>query len=153
MSEEIAALVISVLALIASIWSVVESRRASNKGIALQERLLRLESGKELERRIAGLQAQVVAFIDIRDGRDRLYFRNEGLATAQEIEVLIDGLPMTKQQLVVRADSQPTTLGPSAEASVGLLQYDGRPAALRVAVHWTDDTGERGHWESDLSLH
>jgi hypothetical protein len=153
MNEETWALVISGLALLASVWSVVESRRASGKSVALQERMLRLESGRELERRISGLKAQLVAFIADSGGRARLFFRNQGPATAHGIEILVDGRPLSQHQLVTRPDRDLATLGPSAEASVGLLQYDGRPDTLRVTLEWADESGQRGHWESDLSLH
>jgi hypothetical protein len=153
MKQETWALVISGLALLASIWSVVESHRSSNRNVSLQERMLRLESGRELERRISGLKAQLVAFIVHGDGRERLYFRNQGPAAAQDIEILVDERPLKEHPLVMRPDRDLVTLGASAEASVGLLRYDGRPDRLRVALHWADESGDRGHWESDLSLH
>jgi hypothetical protein len=115
--------------------------------------MLRLESGRELERRISGLKAQLVAFIANGDGRERLYFRNQGSAAAREFEALVDERPLKEHPLVMRPDRELVTLGPSAEASVGLLRYDGRPDSIRVALRWADESGDRGHWESDLSLH
>jgi hypothetical protein len=150
MSRETLALVISGLALLASIWSVVETRRASNRDLKLQERMLRLESGRELERRIAGLKAQLVAFVDV--SGNRLYLRNHGQATAQNIEVMLDGLPLGEHQLATRSERYPDTLGAAAEAGVRLLRYDGRQDTIRVALTWRDESGERGQWESDLSL-
>jgi hypothetical protein len=153
MKQETWALLISGFALLASIWSVIESRRSSNKNVSLQQQMLRLESGRELERRIAGLKAQLVAFVAKSDGRERLYFRNQGSASAREIEVLVDEQPLMGHPLVMRSDRDLLTLGPSAEVSFGLLKYDGRPDSIRVALHWADESGDRSHWESDLSLH
>jgi hypothetical protein len=82
-----------------------------------------------------------------------LYFRNQGAAAAREIEVLVDERPLKEHPLVMRSDRDLLTLGPSAEASFGLIRYDGRPDSIRVAMQWADESGDRGHWESDLSLH
>ncbi len=79
---------ISIVAVVASVFAIIASSRASSRSNDLQERLLRLENTRERDRRIAAQRANVVAFMTGLVSNQRLFFRNEGEGTARGIEAI-----------------------------------------------------------------
>jgi hypothetical protein len=143
---------ISVVAVMASVFAIIASNRASSRSNDLQERLFRLENARERDRRMTAQRANVVAFVSGSVSNQRLFFRNEGEGTARRIKVSVDGQSLEAYRFVIASDRPITTLGPKAEASVLVANELGGPDGVHVKVTWEDATEIEGRWESDLSL-
>lgn len=143
---------ISIVAVVASVFAIIASSRASARSNDLQERLLRLENTRERDRRTAVKRANVVAFMTGSVNNQRLFFRNEGEGTARGIEVRVDGQTLEDYAYIIAPDRPITTLGPKAEASVIVANQFGAPDGIHVTVTWEDASELAGRWESDLSF-
>ena len=117
---------ISVIALAISTWSIVEARRAANRSSRTQEQMLRLETGRERDRRLSVQKAQVLAFITTGETDKRLCVRNEGQAPARRVTILVDGQSLEDHELTFPPERPISTLGPRAEAVVILSPPHGQ---------------------------
>ena len=143
---------ISAVALVISAWSIIESRRAATKSNQTQAQMLRLETGRERDRRLSAKQAHVVAFVTGGSTDKRLFIRSQGHATARNVTVLLDGQSLEDHDLTLPPERPISVLGPDAEAAIVLAPHMGSQDGLHVTVTWDDESDERGQWESDLSL-
>lgn len=143
---------ISIVAVVASVFAIIASSRASARGNDLQERLLRLENTRERDRLTAVKRANVVAFMTGSARNRRLCFRNEGEGTARGIEVRVDGQTLEDYAYIIAPGRPITTLGPKAEASVIVANDLGSPDGVNVTVTWQDASDLAGRWESDLTF-
>ena len=144
--------VVAALALGVSIWSVVTTRRMTERQTELQERLLALETARDEARARQTQCASVRAGIQ-KTGRDwRLIVLNEGQATARNLKVELDDGPLLAHRLVPRGQEEVTKLGPGASARYLLAPTMGSPMTVDARVTWDDDSGAGRSWESQLSL-
>ncbi len=143
---------ISIVAVVASVFAIIASSRASARSNDLQERLLRLENTRERDRLTAIKRANVVAFMTGSAGNQRLFFRNEGEGTARGIEIRVDEETLEDYPYIIAPDRPITTLGPKAEASVIATNEFGGPDGIHVSITWVDASELPGRWESDLSF-
>jgi hypothetical protein len=119
--------VVGVLALGVSIWSVVSSRRTANRQAELQQRLLALEIGREEDRVRQAKSAKVRAAIQKTDRDWRLLVMNEGEVTARNVKLELDGGPLLAHTLVPRGQDEVTKLGPGASpVTCSLRQWGDR---------------------------
>jgi hypothetical protein len=126
---------------------------AASENVRLQERLLHLEEARERDRRATMSRAGVTASIEDRGRADyRLVVRNQGEATAREIRVTIDGVPVLEHPLVPRGVKEVRTLASGVEAPYLLAFSHGRSPILDVRIEWIDDSGVPGRWASELKL-
>ena len=81
-----------------------------------------------------------------------LVIANGGSASARNIQVTIDGLPLAEQRLFRSPERPVSVIGPGASAEIGIITYDGMPELWHVLLEWAGDDGVGGRWESDLSF-
>jgi type II secretory pathway pseudopilin PulG len=145
--------IVGVLALGVSIWSVMSSRKTANVQAELQQRLLALEISREQTRARQAQSAQVRAAIKKTGARDwRLFVVNEGAVTARNVKVELDGAPLLTHTLVPRGQDELTKLGPGASVRYLLAPAMQKPMSVEARITWDDDSGETRFWESQLNL-
>lgn len=144
--------IVGVLALGVSVWAIVESKGATRKTVLLGERMLHIERVRERDRHAEARRAKVVAFMDGPSNERKLFIKNEGVATAREISIRIDGVPPSNHQSLLDAGPPSGVLGPRAQFGMRLLCVANSPRSLGVVVVWEDESGAPGRWASDLSF-
>lgn len=146
------ALVISISALIVSIWAILSARSTGARQSVLQEQMLRLEAGRERDRRLEQQSAKLVARINRNGDRLELVVANRGVREARAIETYIDDEHVTDSTLVPQGVSPVSHLGPDAEGSFLLAAHMGSPPVILVRLEWEDDSGIPGRWSSQLNI-
>ena len=86
--------IISVGNFLRSLWSAIHSYRSGRRQSEWQERLLCLEEAEEQRRSIALQSAKLRAALGRNTTVPELLVTNEGEATAQDISITIDGIPI-----------------------------------------------------------
>jgi hypothetical protein len=139
---------IAVLALIVSVWVGLRQN-------TLQGRLLNLETARERDRLAQAKRAQLRASIVQGDAHSYyLAIENQGASEARAVTVHLDGKTLEEHDRVaVKAGEVARTLGPGVGVRYILAIAFGTPPIFDVALSWEDDTGEPGHWRSQLRWH
>jgi hypothetical protein len=162
--RDIITLSFSGLAVLVSIAAIFFAWRTSSRQNALQERMLAFEDARERDRLKSARSAEVRASIQREAPHWResrlagkgpqywLVVRNEGLVTARNIRVLLDGKSVLEHPLVPRGEDEVKTLGPGAESRYILAVTMGGPSVLDARIDWEDDSGQSRQWESQLKV-
>lgn len=156
-------LALSALALVVSIVSVIAAVRTANTQNRLQERLVTLETAREQDRLRQARSAELRASIERseRHFRERmvgrssdvaLVIRNEGVAPARAIRVMLDGKPALEHALIPRGGSDLTKLGAGASFRYLLAMSFQSPDVLDIMIEWDDESECARRWESQLKL-
>jgi hypothetical protein len=143
---------VAVLALGVSILSAVSSRNTAKRQNELQEQLLGLERNRDATRTREGRRANVRAAVQNAGGDCRLIVMNEGPATAQNVRVELDSVPLFQHDLAVLGEQEVTLLGSGAYARYLLAPSLGSAPTVHARITWDDDSGEARSWESELTL-
>jgi hypothetical protein len=156
--------IVSIVALVVSLASVIvawrtshHQRRLQGRQNELQERLVELETARERDRLRQARSAQLLASIErVEKGKPHVprtdYFLkivNHGQAAARDIRILLDGKPMSEHPLIIRGEPELAKLGPGAESRSYLAFTMGSDRVFDVRVTWNDEAGP-GEWESQL---
>jgi hypothetical protein len=144
---------ISTAALIVATWSAISQSRAAKREGAIQERLLRLEQAREQYRAREAEAASVTAGVEASGEETWLVVRNRGLGSADEVRVLVDGVPIHQHEIVFCRAEQVTQLGPGAEVRYPLAITFGTNHLVDVQITWSDATGGARRWQSQLTLY
>jgi hypothetical protein len=145
-------LLVSIAALLASIWAIVASNRTARSQTALQEEFLKLETARERDRLAEATTATLVARMYRANGSARLQIANTGRADALNVRAQIDGTPIEKHQLFRRAAERISVIGPDASVEVLMMTFDGMPDSYLVELDWTNASGGPGRWRSQVTL-
>jgi hypothetical protein len=78
--------------------------------------------------------------------------RNEGMAIARNIRVLLDGRPALEHSLIPRGETESNTLGSGADFRYVLAVSFQSARVVDVVIEWDDDSGRAGKWESQLKV-
>jgi hypothetical protein len=85
-------------------------------------------------------------------GPRALIIRNEGQASARSVTLTLNGVPAAEADLFRGRQVQIATIAAGASVSFPFVVWDGMPRQHDVVVTWDDESGERGSWESGLSI-
>lgn len=152
MNWDVTAVVISAIALGSSIWSTVTSARQGREQNRLQSQLLKLETDRERDRLIASQRAALTAQMQRRGTSASLVIQNTGQASAREVEIRVNGAPISAYRMIREGNRPIGVLGPGAFVDYPLITYDGMPSTYSVALRWRDGSGQEGSWESVITL-
>ena len=64
----------------------------------------------------------------------------------------MDDQPLSAHTLWVRGQDEVAEIGPGAHVDYILGIAMGKPTMFLVEITWTDETGEPGHWKSQLKV-
>ena len=156
-------LTVSLLALLVSAASAVATWRTNSHQSQLQERLVNLETDREQDRQRLAQSAEVRASIDRdkQDFRERmigrspeywLVIRNDGMALARNVRVLLDGKSLIEHTLVRGGKEETTNIGSGTEHRYTLAVSLNSASFMDVLIQWDDDSGEPKRWESRLKI-
>ena len=154
-------LTVSVLALLVSAASALATWRTNSRQSQHQERLVNLENAREQDRQRQAQSAEVRASIDRdeQDFRERiigrspkywLVIRNDGMALARNVQVLLDGKSLIDHKLV--GEEEITAIGSGTEHRYILKVSLNSAGIVDVLIRWDDDSGEPRRWESKLKI-
>ena len=158
MTDQIA-LIFSALALFVSAVSAFKTWRTNSRQSHYQERLVNLETTREQDRqrlaRSADVRASIVhgerLFFDEIVPQHWLVIRNDGMALARKVRVLLDGKSLVAHKLVLDGE-QTTAIGSGAEHRYTLKASLNSASFVDVLIQWDDDSGEPRRWESKLKI-
>ena len=154
------AIAVSLLALILSAVSTIQTWRTNSLQIKHQKRLVNLETAREQDRQRLAQSAEVWASID-RDDRPFmngtikrywLVIRNDGRVLARNVRVLLDGKPFIEHALIPDGEEEITTIGSGIEHRYNLAVSKKSERVAHVLIQWDDDSGEPRRWESKLQI-
>jgi hypothetical protein len=145
-------LCIGVISLIMSAMSLISNRRMAERQSRLQERLIALESGRDQERQRQSRLANLRAAIERTTEGWYLSVLNEGPASARNVAVQLDGVPLARHALFFTGQSEITKLGPRAYARYPLAVALQSQQTVDARITWDDDSSEPRSWESQLTL-
>ncbi len=150
----IAALLLSAIAIGASIW-------AHSRTHMLQKRILRLEEEREEDRLIEKGKAHLTARIEkeeiLRSGSSRIYRKdylvvdNKGMSEASNIEVLLKDQALSGNPLLHAVEQEVSHIGPQSSFRYEFAKGFRRELPLRVQINWQDDSGELGKYQTTLT--
>lgn len=141
----VAAVIISLVAL-----------RHSKRALAIEERRERKEMDREAAERKQALKADLRARIGRfqSENYDTLEVHNQGSAWAEEVEVLLDGIPLMRHELFAAqrpVQEKVRSIGPDRRAQYHFIA-DGQTPPLLVSVTWSDDSGEPGRYSEKVAV-
>ncbi len=135
---------ISIAALLMSVWAIYTSRKA-----------LQIEQTREKDRVAEGKRAKLVAGIQKiprAKGGDtwKLVVANNGQGIAKAIEIILEDTLITDHDRVM-AERQPEAIGPDGSVTYPLAVHLGWAPPFHVSIKWTDESGQPGFWEGEVS--
>ena len=156
-------LTVSVLALLVSAASAIATWRTNSRQSQHQERLVNLETAREQDRQRLARSAEVRASIDrgeqhlrermiARSPQYWLVIRNDGMALARNVRILLDGKPILEHPLVPDGEEEITTVGAGTKHRYILAVSMQSAIIVDVLIQWDDDSGEPRRWESKLKI-
>jgi hypothetical protein len=80
-----------------------------------------------------------------------LQFYNQGSGTARQIQIFVNGKPISEDGRIAFRSAAFETLGPGAVANVLATATIGTDPVYRLRITWEDESGREGIWESDLN--
>ena len=152
MNLELAAVLISLAALVVGFWSTVTVRGFGREQNRLQSRMLQLETAREHDRLAAAQRAALTAALHMKGKSAVLTIRNTGPAAASKVQIELNGTPIATSRLVSDAAQSTEILAPGASLEYRLISYDGMPSSYHVSLGWQDESGPGGNWSSDLTV-
>jgi hypothetical protein len=155
----IIALLVSIVAVIVSVWTSWRQDRLQRRQTDLQERLFELEMAREHDRLRAAKSTSVVASLE----REKppgatavnlvMRVANTGQAEARDIHVVVDGTPIAQHEMFFVEDGALVTrLGSGAGVSYLVVVPFGSLRVIDVHIGWTNESGERSEWQSQLAF-
>lgn len=134
---DVAALVLSIVAIVVSIGAVVYTRMA---GLAQRE-LTRIEGERRAEELRQRGEADLSVTTERVDKNVRLVVTKRGLATARELTVETAGADPDGKPAPTMNTAFPSSLEPDSRASTSLSTTFGTAILVAVTVGWRDDHG------------
>lgn len=164
MSAEWAAVGISTLAFLFSMFAAAVAHRASDKSNELQQRIVDIEEARHAEeqlrkkeRELATRKAAVVA--EFRDdqhyGEAMLVVHNRGLAEARDFRILLDEDELANHLFFSRMQpppKPPATIAPDEEVVFRYLKSATDPVEVFVTLMWVDDSDIPGKSRRPLRI-
>ena len=141
----IASVVIAVVALVVAI-------RAEKKASVVSAKQLAIEEGRDSERRQEARQARLVPDIRRVGTSHKLFVRNDGMAAARDIVVMLDGEPFERHCCAIPNHEISTSIGSRGEVSCMLLLSLECAAPKQVRLTWNDASQIPGVYEGGISI-
>ena len=141
----IASVVIAVVALVVAIRAEKKSSIVSAKQIAIEE-------GRDSERRQEARQARLVPALKRVGMSDKLFVRNDGMAAARDVVVMLDGEPFEHHCCAIANNKISTSIGSRGEVSCMLVLSLGCAAPKHVRLTWNDASEIPGVYEGGISI-
>lgn len=146
------------LALIVSIGSLVVAVIALRRTSHAETRLLAIEEIRERDRVIHGKRARLTGTTR-KDEHARfiLEISNNGEAEAQNVSVVLDGLPLHEHPVIPkqRLPNPPSdgfTLGPASHVRYILGPTQQTRGPFTLLLRWADESGQPGDYKTTLSI-
>jgi len=119
----------------------------------IQTQRLQIEELRQRGAALAAKKAILRAEISKHWPGRTLVIRNSGPVHAREIEVLVNSVPINKYEEFMTQLPSDAQIAPDGaiELEFVLFRKDGKlNPPFRVSVSWSDDSDQRGTWESSL---
>ena len=140
-----ASLVVAVVALVVAIRAGKNANVVSTKQLAIEEQ-------RDSERRQEARQARLVPEIRRVGTSYKLFVRNDGMAAARDIVVMLDGEPFVHHCGAMPNDDLSSSIGSRGEVSCMLVLSLGCAAPKHVRLTWKDESEIHGVYEGGISL-
>ncbi len=137
------------------------SASAAERANSIQTDILKIEESRQAEAAAESRRAALTAGILEKDAfhfdepTKELYLviRNTGASCARDIEVLVDDCPLNDYREFPTKIPSDAHIGPQGDLElVFWLTASGKlKCPFRVALSWSDDSGQRNSWSSTLS--
>ena len=116
-----------------------------------QKRQVEIEEIREKDRQKEMRKANLVARLVDDDGRDLLVIENKGPAEAREIVVSLNDKPLSEYEGFVGGQHEIHKVGPYSSFHYLMVLTMGMDISFKIAIAWTDDSGETGIYQTTLT--
>ena len=150
---DISTFLIACLSLLISMCSVGVAVWAHVRHHSLQKRIVDIEEEREQDRKRDATKADLTASMGrFPSGGHKLVIKNLGESEARDIRVRMDDKPILEHEAVPHNHDEIHSIGPHSEIEykLGLSSQTGPP--FRVEISWSDDSGERGHYKTTVTI-
>jgi hypothetical protein len=144
-TESVIGIAISVIALGASIWTTVTTKRHDS-------RLLQLEHAREADRVRETKSAKLIASMTRSAHSGRLRIINRGQAAARNVRVAVDGVSLDAHKLLRGLEHPVAVIGAGSTVEALLMTFDGMQGQYQLELVWDDESGQPGRWTSTVTL-
>jgi len=140
-----AAIIVSLLALVVSIWAKFSEQKTAN-------RLREIEESRERDRKKAYLWAYV-EFVHIDPNRKfpHLIIENTGNASARNVDLQVNSKTREKWTEIRKLPVDVTVIAPKSFVRYFIKTHQMHMPELNICLTWTDDSGEPGVWEQTVT--
>jgi len=159
MSTDLAAILISVLALFFSVWSWRKGFEAQKSGnqtqeqlAKLQERLVNLKETKyQLQREEATKARLTVEVVRESSQTYKIWLRNTGQSAAKNLQVDLDDTPY-HQHPHIGNRGLPSSLSPNEKVSIAYHDANDYVPPSKIRITWVNKNGEQDTHEALLQI-
>lgn len=137
---------------IVGLGSLVVAIIAFRKSSAAQHRIIEIEEQRDHERKTESLQASLRPELR-KTGKHthRLYLVNEGACDARNIQVEMDGKPLSEHPAAVKNAPMPDLVGPKGEIGCILGLHMQCTPPFKLKVTWDDDFENNRTYQTTLT--
>lgn len=143
---------IAMASLVVAVVALVVAIRAEKKASVVSAKQLAIEEQRDSERRQEARRARLVPKIRRVGTSCKLFVRNDGMAAARDIVVMLDGEPFEAHRVALPANQIPVEIGPTSEVSCLILITLSNAPPNHAKLTWTDDSGMPGSYEGGITL-
>ena len=143
---------ITIAGVVVTVGALIVTIRAGKKASVVSTKQLAIEEQRDSERRQAARQAQLVPAIRHVGTNYKLFVRNDGMAAARDIVVMLDGEPFERHCCAIPNHEISTSIGSRGEVSCMLLLSLECAAPKQVRLTWNDASQIPGVYEGGISI-
>lgn len=128
-----------------------DGMRLLEKQVEFQSRLVAIEQGREQSELLQSRQAVIRAELRrTTRGNYRLVLINTGSAAATDVQVQLDGVPLTEHPAAC-GEEVAKLIGPGSEASCLMAIHNDCHPPFDLAVTWKDGSGINGEYQTTIT--
>lgn len=143
---------IAIASVVIAVVAIVVAIRAGKKAGVVSAKQIAIEEGRDTERRQAARQAQLVPALKRVGMSHKLFVRNDGMAAARDIVVMLDGEPFGHHCCAMPNNEISTSIGSRSEVSCMLVLSFECAAPKHVRLTWNDASEIPGVYEAGISI-
>jgi len=145
-------LVVAFVSLCVAIMAYAKSYKTQDQTIALQQRLIQIEEGRDQLSLIKASSATLRAELrEFERSSYKLCIANDGASVARNVRIELGDMPLVDHQAFPRGVKMPNFIGPKSEITCPIAIHLGCAPSFALRVLWDDDCGPNHNFMTTLS--
>ena len=135
-------LVVAFVSLCVAIMAYAKSYKTQDKTIALQQRLIQIEEGRDQLSLVKASSAKLRAELrEFERSSYKLCIANDGESMARNVRIELGDMPLIDHQAFLRGVKMPDFIGSKSEITCPIAIHLGCAPPFSIRVFWDDDCG------------